>query len=27
MADKNHKIIDWSTAEKETVDEIVNELS
>jgi hypothetical protein len=27
MADKNHKIIDWSTAEKEIVDEIVNELS
>jgi hypothetical protein len=27
LADKNHKIIDWSTAEKETVDEIVNELS
>lgn len=27
MMDKNHKIIDWVTAEKETVDEIVNEIS
>ena len=27
MADKDHKIIDWSTAEKEIVDEIVKDLS
>lgn len=27
LADKDHKVIDWSTAEKETVDKIVNELS
>ena len=27
LSDKDHKIIDWSTAEKETVDEFVNSIS